>query len=103
MAASTTNHFLLGDDGPAGARVSDLAVPTLVLHGTADPLFPPAHGRALADAIPGAQLVELHGVGHQLPPPRTWELVVDLLVAHTASPGPRSARPHGSGSVAPSV
>jgi pimeloyl-ACP methyl ester carboxylesterase len=83
IAASLTNHELLEGDGPADARLSRIAVPTLVLHGTADPLFPLAHGRALAAAIPGARLVELEGVGHQLPPPRTWDLVVDALIDHT--------------------
>ncbi len=85
MAASLTNHFLLDAGAPGDARLSDLAgLPTLVLHGTADPLFPLAHGRALANAIPGAQLIELEGVGHQLPPPRTWDLLVNTLVDHTA-------------------
>ncbi len=60
IAASLANHFLLDQDGPADPRLSRLAgLPTLVLHGTADPLFQPAHGRALADAIPGARLIEL--------------------------------------------
>lgn len=85
MASSLTNHFLLDAGGPADARLSHLeGLPTLVLHGTVDPLFPLAHGRALADAIPGARLIELDGVGHQLPPPRTWDLVVDALIDHTA-------------------
>jgi pimeloyl-ACP methyl ester carboxylesterase len=80
MAASLTNHFMLEDDGLVDARLSRLqGLPTLVLHGTADPLFPLAHGRALAQAIPGARLVELEGVGHQLPPPSTWDVVIDQL------------------------
>jgi pimeloyl-ACP methyl ester carboxylesterase len=84
MAASFTNHFLLKDDGLADARLSRIkGLPTLVLHGTADPLFPPAHGRALADVIPDARLIELDGVGHQLPPPQTWALVIDALIKHT--------------------
>ena len=85
MAASMTNHFLLDTGGPADHRLEQLAgVPTLVLHGTADPLFPLPHGRALAEAIPGARLLALDGVGHQLPPPHTWGLVVDALIEHTA-------------------
>ncbi len=85
MAASMTNHFVLDDGGAEGLRLSELAgVPTLVLHGTADPMFPPAHGRALAESIPGARLIELDGVGHQLPPVRTWDLVVGAIVEHTA-------------------
>jgi pimeloyl-ACP methyl ester carboxylesterase len=85
IAASMANHFILDQDGPADPRLSRLeGLPTLVVHGTADPLFPLAHGRALADAIPRARLVELDDVGHQLPPPRTWERLVDTLIEHTA-------------------
>lgn len=84
MAASLTNHFLLDDDGPTDARLSRLdGLPTLVLHGTADPLFPLVHGRALADAIPDACLIELDGVGHQLPPPHTWAPLIAALIEHT--------------------
>ncbi len=85
-AASMTNHFLIEDDAPADRRLSRLdGLPTLVLHGTADPLFPIAHGRALARAIPGSRLVELDGVGHELPLRSTWDLVVDALVDLTAA------------------
>jgi pimeloyl-ACP methyl ester carboxylesterase len=85
IAASMTNHFLLDSDGPSDPRLSRLeGLPTLVVHGTADPLLPLAHGGALADAIPGARLIELHDVGHQLPPPHTWERLIDTLIDHTA-------------------
>ncbi len=84
IAASLTNHFLLDRSEGSDARLTRLrGLPTLVLHGTADPLFPLAHGQALADAIPGARLVELDGVGHELPPPRCWDLLVDALVEHS--------------------
>jgi hypothetical protein len=36
---------------------------------------------------PALLLIELDGVGHQLPPPRTWDLVVDALIEHTAETG----------------
>ncbi len=55
-----------------------------MLHGTADPLFPCAHGEALAAAIPNATFMALEDVGHQLPPPHTWDAVVDALIEHTA-------------------
>ncbi len=85
MAASMTNHFLLEPGESSDQRLISLAgVPTLILHGTADPLFPREHGQALAAAIPGASLIELDGVGHELPPPHTWDLVVDALVEHTS-------------------
>jgi pimeloyl-ACP methyl ester carboxylesterase len=56
----------------------------LVVHGTADPLFPPEHGRALAGAIPGARLLEIEGMGHQLPPEPAWDRFVDALLTQHA-------------------
>jgi pimeloyl-ACP methyl ester carboxylesterase len=50
-----------------GGRLSQLRVPTLVLHGAADPLLRPAAARRTAAAISGARLVILPGVGHYLP------------------------------------
>jgi pimeloyl-ACP methyl ester carboxylesterase len=47
-------------------------------------MFPLPHGKVLAESIPGARLIELDGVGHQLPPPDMWDLVVDALFAHTS-------------------
>ena len=44
-----------------------LRVPTLVVHGEADPLIRPAAGRATARAVPGAQLLTFPGMGHNLP------------------------------------
>lgn len=43
-----------------------LTLPTLVIHGDADLLIPPANGRLLADRIPGAELVLVPGAGHML-------------------------------------
>ena len=83
MAASLTNHFLLDDDWPAGAQLEDITAPTLVIHGTSDPLFPLPHGQALARRIAGARLIELDGVGHQQPPPERWDVVIDALLEHT--------------------
>jgi pimeloyl-ACP methyl ester carboxylesterase len=56
-------------------------IPTVVVHGAVDPLFPVEHGRALAAAIPGARLLEIDGMGHQLPPAGSWDLVVDAVAA----------------------
>jgi pimeloyl-ACP methyl ester carboxylesterase len=83
--AAAANHWAIGGDGPEPGDVSTLRdLPTLVFHGTADPFFPIEHGRSLAARIPGARLIELEGVGHQVPPPRTWDLVVAALLEHTA-------------------
>src|SRR5262249_19443353 len=48
MAASMTNHALAEEGELAGGRLDEIAAPTLVIHGTADPLFPFGHGEALA-------------------------------------------------------
>lgn len=79
--AAAGNHFMIGT-GPMGPTdLGALAgLPTLVVHGGADPLFPPEHGRALAAAIPGARLLELPEMGHQLPPEPTWDRVVAALL-----------------------
>jgi pimeloyl-ACP methyl ester carboxylesterase len=58
------NHELLADDGRSHPPLSSIAAPTLVIHGTADPMFPPEHGEALAGEIPSAQLLSLEGAGH---------------------------------------
>ena len=46
------------------ARLAEIAAPTLVVHGTEDPLVPPPNGAQLAAAIPGARLHPLPGCGH---------------------------------------
>ncbi|MBO0870182.1 MAG: alpha/beta hydrolase [Micromonosporaceae bacterium] len=45
-----------------------VSVPTVVIHGALDPLVDPSGGRATADAIPGAELVIIPGMGHGMPP-----------------------------------
>jgi pimeloyl-ACP methyl ester carboxylesterase len=44
-----------------------LRVPTLILHGTRDPVVPYSHGCRFAEAVPGARLVTFEGGGHSLP------------------------------------
>jgi pimeloyl-ACP methyl ester carboxylesterase len=48
-------------------RLPDLNIPTMVIHGTADPLVPYENGKLLASRIPGAEFVTLEGVGHLVP------------------------------------
>jgi len=80
--ASAGNHFLV-DPGPEPTRTLDqLMMPTLVIHGDEDPLFPLPHGEALAGLIPGARLLVLDRTGHELPR-STWDLVLPALLAHT--------------------
>lgn len=54
----------------SGSRLEALgriSAPTLILHGTEDPLVPPGHGAKCAAHIPGAKLARMEGVGHELP------------------------------------
>lgn len=53
--------------GDRRARLADVRVPTLVLHGEADRMIRPVAGRATADAVPGATYVPVPGMGHDLP------------------------------------
>jgi pimeloyl-ACP methyl ester carboxylesterase len=85
IASTMTNHLLLEDDGePLRPRLGEITAPTLVLHGTEDPLFPFGHAVVLAAEIPGAHLVAVEGVGHEMPPRPVWDQVVAAILAHTA-------------------
>ncbi len=84
VESSLTNHFVLADGEPVHGRLDEIQAPTLVLHGTEDPLFPLDHGEALAAGIPGARLLPLEGMGHQYPPESLWDQVVGALLEHTA-------------------
>jgi pimeloyl-ACP methyl ester carboxylesterase len=84
IASSMKNHYLLEGDEPVGPRLGELTAPTLVLHGTEDPLFPYGHAEALAAEIPGARLLPLEGMGHELPPRPIWDQVVAAILDHTA-------------------
>jgi pimeloyl-ACP methyl ester carboxylesterase len=84
--AAAGNHWLVvgGGDG-AELDVHRITVPTLVVHGTDDPLFPLPHGEALAAAIPGARLLVIEGMGHQVPPAETWAQLVPAVLALSQS------------------
>lgn len=85
VAASMTNHWILDYGDASQARTHQIAVPTLVLHGTEDPLFPYPHGEALAAAIPGARLVPLEGVGHAELPPDVWDVAIAAIARITST------------------
>ena len=62
-------------DGDRRAELERLTVPTLVIHGDADPLVPVEAGRETAEVIPGAAYLELEKLGHDLPEPLLGEIV----------------------------
>jgi pimeloyl-ACP methyl ester carboxylesterase len=77
------NHDLLHNEERSHQALSSIEVPTLVIHGTADPMFPIGHGEALAEEIPDARLLRLEGAGHGVFRP-DWEQIVAAIVEHTA-------------------
>ncbi|WP_277979753.1 alpha/beta fold hydrolase [Sphingomonas phyllosphaerae] len=76
-------------DGDRTERLRAITAPTLVIHGSDDPLVPPAGGRETARAIPGARLLEIDGMGHTLPPELIAPIVeaIDDHVRAGATPG----------------
>jgi pimeloyl-ACP methyl ester carboxylesterase len=86
IAANVTNPFIVGAGDPWRERLGQVAAPTLVVHGTEDPVFPYDHAVALAKEIPGAELIGLEHTGHEYFPPETWELVVPAILRHTSRP-----------------
>lgn len=74
----------------------ELSLPTLVVHGAVDPLIDVSGGHATAEAIPGADLLVLGEMGHDLPRP-LWPMIVGAVSATTARDG-RAPGSVGSGS-----
>jgi pimeloyl-ACP methyl ester carboxylesterase len=80
--AASENHGLLAEGDVPSDPLSSIAVPTLVIHGTADPMFPLEHGQAVAEEIPVARLLPLEGAGHGVER-ADWETLVGAILAHT--------------------
>src|SRR3989441_1048608 len=69
-----------GDRTP---ELRQISAPTLVIHGSADPLVGLSGGRATARAIPGAELMIVPGMGHDLPR-ALWPQLIDAISRHAA-------------------
>jgi pimeloyl-ACP methyl ester carboxylesterase len=80
--AAAQNHGLLRDDARERGPLRSITAPTLVIHGTADPMFPLAHGKALATEIPNARLATLEKAGHGIDPV-DWQAVTGAILEHT--------------------
>jgi pimeloyl-ACP methyl ester carboxylesterase len=72
--------------GDRTAELRRITAPTLVIHGSADPLVAPSGGRATARAIPDADLMIIEGMGHDLPRV-LWPRLIDAIARHTARAG----------------
>jgi pimeloyl-ACP methyl ester carboxylesterase len=85
LASSITNHAGIDPGDRWRERLGEVRAPTLVIHGSDDPMYPYANAVALAKEIPGAQLLALERVGHEVAPRALWDVVVPAILQHTAS------------------
>jgi pimeloyl-ACP methyl ester carboxylesterase len=85
--------------GNRAAELRRITAPTLVIHGKADRLVAYSGGRATARLIPGAKLMSVEGMGHDLPR-ALWPRMIDAIAAnaaradgsHKADPSPQAPR-----------
>jgi pimeloyl-ACP methyl ester carboxylesterase len=76
--------------GSRKERLRTLKAPTLVIHGTVDPLVHPAGGKDTAASIPGAKLLMIEGMGHALPIPM-WPEIIDAIDKHAHGAAAKAA------------
>lgn len=82
---SGANHSVLFNIGKEWRdRLPLLNMPLLVVHGTADPVFPYEHGETLAQLVNGARLMNLNGGGHELHPVH-WDQIICGIIEHSDS------------------
>ena len=70
--------------GRRADQVRTIRVPTLVIHGTDDTLITPSGGERTAELIPGARLLMIEDMGHDLPQP-LWGTFVDAVAEFVAA------------------
>ena len=80
-----------GDRSPLLAKIT---APTLVIHGAADKLVAPSGGKATARAIPGARLLMIEGMGHDIPR-ALWPRMMDAIVENTRRAAAPTQTPAG--------
>jgi len=77
------NHATLTVGEAWRGRLQEIKAPVLVIHGTADPIYPLEHGAALANAVVGATFVRLEGGGHELHE-ADWDTIIAAIIRHTS-------------------
>jgi pimeloyl-ACP methyl ester carboxylesterase len=76
--------------GSRKERLRNVKAPTLVIHGTVDPLVNPMGGRDTAASIPGAKLLMIEGMGHAIPLPM-WPQIIDAIATHAKGAAAKAA------------
>jgi pimeloyl-ACP methyl ester carboxylesterase len=74
----------ISKSGDRTAEVAQIKAPTLIIHGDRDPMVHPSGGKATAAAIPGARLLKVAGMGHDLPA-GAWPQLIPAIVGHIQS------------------
>jgi pimeloyl-ACP methyl ester carboxylesterase len=80
VSSSLTNHSLIASNRWR-ERLGEVQTPTLVIHGTDDPVLPFGHGEALSKEIRGAKLLPLNGAGHELHRD-DWDVIIREMLRH---------------------
>jgi pimeloyl-ACP methyl ester carboxylesterase len=75
--------------GSRKQRLASVKAPTLVIHGTVDPLVRPEGGKDTAASISGAKLMMVEGMGHALPIP-FWPQIIDAIDKHAHAAAARA-------------
>jgi pimeloyl-ACP methyl ester carboxylesterase len=76
--------------GSRKERLCNVTAPTLVIHGTVDPLVHPMGGRDTAASIPGAKLLMVEGMGHAIPIPM-WPQIIGAIADHAHGAAKKAA------------
>jgi pimeloyl-ACP methyl ester carboxylesterase len=76
--------------GSRKQRLASVKAPTLVIHGTVDPLVRPEGGKDTAASISGAKLLMIEGMGHALPIPM-WPQIIDAIDKHAHGAAAKAA------------
>ena len=69
-------------NGYRKSLIESIKAPTLIIHGDDDPLMSAEGGKELAQLIPGAKLLIIHGMGHDMPK-EAWPRIIDAIYNHT--------------------
>lgn len=80
-AASARQFAAVIASGSRKERLASVTVPTLVIHGSEDPLIPVQSGIDTARSVPGARLVIMEGMGHRIPR-ELWPEIIDAMADH---------------------
>lgn len=81
LGAGLRQYNAIVESGNRDDALAKVDVPTMVLHGSIDPLIPPSGGKHTAEVIANASYVEIEGMGHDLPITE-WPRIVHEITAH---------------------